>query len=59
MKGPHGRRRPAWCSWHGRLSYTALLVRVTEEGSGGDNGMYYACQSCRTKHDLVPLAERP
>ncbi|MDX2939045.1 hypothetical protein [Streptomyces ipomoeae] len=51
--------RPRWCNWHRGLSGTSLLVRVTEEGSGGENGMYYACASCRTQHGLTALAEQP
>jgi hypothetical protein len=54
---PPGPRPIAYCNWHRGLSDTALLVRITEEGSGGENGMLYACQNCRTQHGLTPLAE--
>lgn len=50
--------RPMWCHWHEGPSDSALLVRIHEQGSGTGGGMLYACQSCRTKHGLVPLAER-
>lgn len=51
--------RPRWCHWHEGLSDSSLLVRIHEQGSGTGGGMLYACQLCRTKHHLVPLAERP
>lgn len=55
---PEKTARPRWCSWHNGLADSALLIRIHEQGSGTGGGMQYACQSCRIKHHLVPLAER-
>lgn len=51
--------RPRWCNWHDGLSDSALLVRIHQQGSGTGGGMLYACESCRVKHGLTPLEERP
>ena len=59
MKGPHGRRRIAWCSWHNGLSDTALLVRVHDGAASGPNGgLLYACARCRPMYGLTVLTER-
>jgi hypothetical protein len=51
-------RSIAWCSWHNGLSDTARLVGVHEEATG-PRGNLFACEGCRQKYDLIPLADRP
>jgi hypothetical protein len=59
VKGPRGRSRIAWCSWHNGLADTARAVRSqTEAASGPNGGLLYACARCRQQHDLTPLTER-
>ena len=48
-------RTIAWCSWHNRLSDTALLVRIHDQGSGTGGGSLYACARCRQQHGLTPM----
>jgi hypothetical protein len=48
--------RPRWCNWHRGLSGNTVLVQIIEAATG-PGGMLYACEDCRTQHDLAPLAE--
>lgn len=47
-----------FCSWHDRFADDVRLIDVVEQGSG-PGGTQYACGPCRTKHGLVPFADRP
>ena len=49
----------AYCAWHRRMSDTARLVQIHDEGSGSNPPGLFACASCREVHDLVPIADRP
>ena len=47
----------AWCSWHKDFSRTCRLVRIDEQGSGSGGGQF-ACEPCRDKHGLTPVADQ-
>jgi len=47
-----------WCAWHQGHASGVRLIEVYEQGSGS-GGTVYACGPCRTRHNLVPFADRP
>lgn len=46
-------RAIAYCHWHRGLSDTARLVQA------GLAGRLFACERCRLKHKLTPIADQP
>lgn len=60
-KPPGAPARPgsySWCSWHHDLSRDTRLVRIIEAASGPGGGNF-ACAACRTRYNLVPVADQP
>lgn len=50
----------AFCAWHGDIARDVRLIDVHEAGSGPNTaGSKFACEPCRERHGLVPLADRP
>lgn len=45
-------RSIAWCGWHNGLSDTTRLIQTSP------NGQRFACQLCRQKYNLTPLADQ-
>ena len=46
-------RGVAYCSWHKGLSDTARLIQT------GSAGRLFACEKCRTRYRLAPIADQP